>query len=42
MILAEYLHMDLKKFNYYEYQMIKLLDFNLHINHNIFERGKII
>jgi len=37
---AEYLHMDLKKFNYYEYQMIKLLDFNLHINHKYFFKRK--
>ena len=33
---AEYLHMDLKKFNYYEYQMLILLDFNLYINHKNF------
>ena len=33
---AEYLHMDLKKFNYYEYQMLILLDFNLYLNHKNF------
>lgn len=33
---AEYLHMDLKKFNYYEYQMLILLDFNLYINYKNF------
>jgi hypothetical protein len=37
---AEYLHIDLKNFNYYEYQMIKLLDFNLHINHKYFFKRK--
>ena len=39
---AEYLHIDLKKFNYYEYKMLVLLDFNLHVNYEIFLEERII
>ena len=37
---AEYLNMDLKRFNFYEYHLLSLLDFNLYIDHDIFDRRK--
>ena len=37
---AEYLNIDLKKFNFFEYKILDLLDFNLHINYEKFFRRK--
>ena len=37
---AKFLNIDLKRFNYYEYYMLVLLDFNLYINCSIFNKRK--
>ena len=37
---AKFLNIDLKRFNFYEYQMLILLDFNLHVNFSIFNKRK--
>ena len=37
---AEKLNINLKRFNFYEYNLLVLLDFDLHINYHIFNKRK--
>jgi hypothetical protein len=37
---AEFVNIDLRRFNFFEYKMLVLLDFNLHIDHSIFDKRK--